>query len=35
MKEVFEFDGLKVTMAENMDEGAPSTCSLVTGEDFQ
>ena len=28
MKEVFELDGVKATMAENIDEGAPSACSL-------
>ena len=29
MKEVLEFEGVKVTMAENIDEGASSTCSQV------
>ena len=32
MKEVFELDGVKATMAENIDEGAPSTFSQVTGK---
>ena len=32
MKEVFELDGVKATMTENIDEGAPSTFSQVTGK---
>ena len=35
MKEVFELDGVKATMTENIDEGAPSTCSVVTGKGFR